>query len=220
MIANAFDTIKETLRIADITAFYGIEVKRNNQAICPFHSEKTPSFTIFPKTNSFKCFGCGVGGSVIDFVMLTHCISALEAAKKLDMDYNLGLFNYKPSGGRMPQEEIKRLSEQQAQREANKGLDKAFEGYINKAYNLLCDYLHLLHDWKVTHAPKSIDEMDTVSPLFVEACHKLDYIEYLTDFLLNADTDEQIDFYRTHRKELKNIAARLYENSRKADEPT
>ena len=213
LTASAFDTIKETLKIAEITTLYGVEVKRNNQALCPFHNEKTPSFTIYPKTNSFKCFGCGVGGSVIDFVMLMHGTDALEAAKKLDMDYRLGLFDYQPT-----QEEIRRLSEQQARREANKGLDKAFKGFIDNAFTLLCDYLHLLHEWKTTHAPRSLDEWHTVSALFVEACHQLDYIEYLADFLLNADIDEQIGFYQTHREELRNIATRLCTISRKVDE--
>jgi len=214
LTANPFESIKETLLIADITRFYGVEVKRNNQALCPFHSEKTPSFTIFPKTNSFKCFGCGVGGSVIDFAMLIHGTDALEAAKILDSNHHLGLFDYEPS-----QEERHRLKEEQARQEANKGLDKAFRGFMDKAFYLLCDYLHLLHDWKVAHAPKTVQELDTVSPLFVEACHRLDYIEYLTDFLLNADLDEQISFYQTHRRELRNIATKLQQYSGKADEP-
>jgi len=211
---NPFDTIKETLKIADITRFYGVEVKRNNQALCPFHSEKTPSFTIFPKTNSFKCFGCGIGGSVIDFVMQLHGTAALEAAKTLDNDHNLGLFDYEPT-----LEERNRQKEQQAQREAERELTKAFEGFINKAFDLLCDYLHLLNDWKINHAPKSLSEWDNVNALFVEACHQLDYIEYLTDFLLSADIDEQIGFYKSHRKELLNIATRIkhYKNSGKAD---
>jgi len=211
---NPFDTIKETLPIGDIVRFYGIEVKRNNQALCPFHSEKTPSFTIFPKTNSFKCFGCGAGGSVIDFAMLIHSTDALEAAKILDNNNHLGLFDYEPS-----QEEKNWLKEQQAQREANKRLDKAFRGFMDKAFDLLCAYLHLLNDWKTDHAPKTAQEMDTVSPLFVEACHRLDYIEYLTDGLLNATLDDEISFYQSHRKELRNIATRLQQHSREADEP-
>ena len=217
LTASPFDTIKETLKIADIARFYGIEVKRNNQALCPFHSEKTPSFTIFPKTNSFKCFGCGVGGTVIDFAMAYCGLDSLEAAKKLDMDFSLGLFDYEPTP-----EERHRLKEQQAQREAYKGLVNAFEGFINKAFNLLCDYLHLLNDWKITHAPKSLNEWYSVNALFVEACHQLDYIEYLTDFLLSADIDEQIEFYKTRRKELLSIAERIRQHGqgRKANEPT
>ena len=42
---------------------------RNNKASCPFHTEKTPSFTIYPKTESWYCFGCDIGGDEIDFLM-------------------------------------------------------------------------------------------------------------------------------------------------------
>ena len=213
--ANAFEGIKETLSIAEVLTFYGVEIKRGNKALCPIHKEKTPSFAVYPDNNSWHCFGCGVGGSVIDFVMAYYGLDALEAAKKLDMDYNLGFFDCKPS-----QEELQRLYEQRAHREASKGLNKAFEGYINKAYSLLCDYFHLLREWKIVYAPKTAEELDTVNPLFVEACHQLDYIEYLIDGLIYADIDEQIQFYQTHRKELLKIAERikLHENGGKADE--
>jgi DNA primase len=40
----------------------------NLQGLCPFHSERTPSFTVFPGTQSFYCFGCNAGGSVITFI--------------------------------------------------------------------------------------------------------------------------------------------------------
>ena len=202
---NAFDSIKETLSVADVVAYYGVEVRRGNKALCPLHNEKTPSFAIYRDSNSWHCFGCGVGGSVIDFVMAYCGLDALESAKRLDMDFNLGFFDYKPT-----QEEMHRQKEQQAQKQADKGLAGAFESYINKAYDLLCDYLHLLHDWKVTHAPKAIDK-PTFNPLFVEACHQLDYTEYLLDCLQNADIDEQISFYETHREELLNIANRIRE---------
>jgi len=215
-VTNAFEAIKGTLNIADITAFYGIEVKRNNQALCPFHNEKTPSFTIYPKTNSFKCFGCGVGGSVIDFVMQFHDTDALEATKILDADFGLGLFDYKST-----KEERHLLKEKQAEREATKGLVQTFEDYINKAYTILCDYAHMLRDWKVSHAPKSPDELDTdtISPFFTEACHQLDYIEYLLDYLLSADYDEQILFYQHHREEMIRIARKIKQHaeSTKAD---
>jgi len=216
-LIDTFATIKETLNIADITAFYGIEVKRNSQALCPFHNERTPSFTIYPKTNSFKCFGCGIGGSVIDFVMQMCGMDALEAAKKLDADFNLGLFDYKPS--QEEQHKLKQqLKEQQAQREAIKGLVQIFESYINRAYSILCDYAHMLRGWKFDHAPKSVKEMDTgsISPLFVEACHQLDYIEYLLDYLTTADYDEQILFYQQRREEMVRIATKIKQYSKGA----
>ena len=41
---------------------------KNLVGLCPFHNEKTPSFTVYPENGSFYCFGCGVGGDVITFV--------------------------------------------------------------------------------------------------------------------------------------------------------
>jgi len=50
---------------------------------CPFHSEKTPSFTVFTQTKSYYCFGCGAGGDVITFVMRTENLDYVEALRYL-----------------------------------------------------------------------------------------------------------------------------------------
>ncbi len=50
---------------------------------CPFHSERTPSFTVFPSTSSYYCFGCGAGGDVVTFVMQTENIEYREAIEFL-----------------------------------------------------------------------------------------------------------------------------------------
>ncbi len=55
----------------------------NYQAPCPFHSERTPSFTVFPTTKSFYCFGCGAGGDVISFVMRSENLDYVDAVKVL-----------------------------------------------------------------------------------------------------------------------------------------
>ena len=55
----------------------------NYQAPCPFHSERTPSFTVFPATKSFYCFGCGAGGDVITFVMRAENVDYVDALKIL-----------------------------------------------------------------------------------------------------------------------------------------
>ena len=63
-----------------------IQIKRrgrNYVCNCPFHSEKTPSFTVFPDTQSFYCFGCGAGGDVITFIMKSENLDFMEAVKLL-----------------------------------------------------------------------------------------------------------------------------------------
>lgn len=68
------EIIEEIVNRTDISDLIGsyVSLKRagsNMHGLCPFHSEKTPSFTVFSKTNSFYCFGCGSGGDAITFVM-------------------------------------------------------------------------------------------------------------------------------------------------------
>ncbi len=56
---------------------------KNLVGLCPFHSEKTPSFTIYPENGSFYCFGCGVGGDVITFTGLIENLDYIESVKLL-----------------------------------------------------------------------------------------------------------------------------------------
>ena len=67
------ETIEQVILCNDIESVIGsyISLKRagsNLKGLCPFHSEKTPSFTVYPQDNSFYCFGCGAGGDVITFI--------------------------------------------------------------------------------------------------------------------------------------------------------
>ncbi|MBE6530655.1 MAG: DNA primase [Ruminococcaceae bacterium] len=55
----------------------------NLNGLCPFHSEKTPSFTVFPATKSFYCFGCGAGGDVITFIMRSENLDYADALRFL-----------------------------------------------------------------------------------------------------------------------------------------
>ena len=68
---NFIEEVKYRNKIEDVISSY-VNLKRagsNYQGVCPFHSEKTPSFTVFPNTETFHCFGCGAGGDVISFIM-------------------------------------------------------------------------------------------------------------------------------------------------------
>ena len=56
---------------------------RNLSGLCPFHSEKTPSFVVYPENNSFYCFGCGAGGDVVTFVRMAEHLEYIEALRFL-----------------------------------------------------------------------------------------------------------------------------------------
>ena len=69
-------------------------------------------------------------------------------------------------------------------------LAKAFQKEELHCQRVLCDYLHLLENWKVQYAPKSLD--DTIDDRFVEACQMLDYIEDLADILTFAELEVRV----------------------------
>lgn len=69
--AAFLDELKFRNELPDVISQY-VNLRRtgsNMVGLCPFHSEKTPSFVVFPTTSTFKCFGCGAGGDVVGFVM-------------------------------------------------------------------------------------------------------------------------------------------------------
>ncbi len=77
--------LKMRCDITDVVSSY-VNLKRrgrNMVGLCPFHSEKTPSFNIYPENGSFFCFGCGVGGDVITFIMKIENLDYIEAVKLL-----------------------------------------------------------------------------------------------------------------------------------------
>jgi DNA primase len=88
---STVDRIFDSAQIMDVVQDY-ITLKRrgtNYLGICPFHNEKTPSFTVSPAKNIYKCFGCGKGGNPVNFVMEHEKISYYEALKFLAKRYNI-----------------------------------------------------------------------------------------------------------------------------------
>lgn len=79
------EEVKQRLDIASVISEHVALTKtgRNLRGLCPFHTEKTPSFFVFPERQTWRCFGCGVGGDVISFVMKKEAIGFAEAIKKL-----------------------------------------------------------------------------------------------------------------------------------------
>lgn len=80
------EAIKRDHDLKAVIESYGVKLKKkgaNYVGLCPFHKEKTPSFTVNPKTNLYHCFGCDAGGDVIGFVTKKEGIGFREAMQKL-----------------------------------------------------------------------------------------------------------------------------------------
>ncbi len=85
LTADFIDRIKDSNRIEDIMRQH-VSLKRSGRCykcLCPFHSERTPSCTVYPDNGSFYCFGCGAGGDVITFTMKIENLDYIEAVKEL-----------------------------------------------------------------------------------------------------------------------------------------
>ena len=88
---NTIQTIFETARVEEVIGDFVTLKKRgaNYLGLCPFHNEKTPSFSVSPSKGIYKCFGCGKAGNVVGFVMEHEHYSYPEALKYLAKRYSI-----------------------------------------------------------------------------------------------------------------------------------
>lgn len=77
--------LRERIDIESVISPY-VNLRRRGKlltGLCPFHNEKTPSFTVYPDSNSFYCFGCGAGGEIVTFIRRVENLDFVEAVKSL-----------------------------------------------------------------------------------------------------------------------------------------
>ena len=172
---NVSDEIKNQISMSDVLVMHGIHL-HNNFCCCPFHNEKTPSFSVYKDNKRYHCFGCGESGDVITFVMKYYNISFKEALQKLDTDFNLGLTNKNMS----PAEYKKMKAASEARAEALKK-KKEKEEYHRYAYDRLCSFRRWL-----ASQPKSLRTEHDIS--YIDGL--LDY--YINDYLIDFDVDARI----------------------------
>ena len=98
--SNIIEDIRYRCDIESVISSY-VTLKRagsNLKGLCPFHSEKTPSFTVYPATQSFYCFGCGAAGDVISFVMRAENLDYVSAVEALAKRSGIDLPEFDDSG--------------------------------------------------------------------------------------------------------------------------
>ena len=93
------EEVRQSNDIVDIISQY-VHLKRSGRnffGLCPFHNEKSPSFSVSPDKQIFHCFGCGVGGNVFTFLMKIEGISFIEAVQTLAERANIQLPTFENS---------------------------------------------------------------------------------------------------------------------------
>ena len=122
--------IQELLARADVVDIVGryVQLKKggaNFMGLCPFHGEKSPSFSVSPSKQFFHCFGCGKSGNAIGFLMDHAGMNFVEAVKDLAQQYGLQV----PEEESSPQDRARAQEQRQKQVTLNDVLEKACQAY-------------------------------------------------------------------------------------------
>jgi DNA primase len=122
--------IQELVARADVVDIVGryVQLKKagaNFSGLCPFHAEKSPSFTVSPSKQFYHCFGCGKNGNAIGFLMDHAGMNFVEAVKDLAQQYGMQV----PEDDASPQERERAAEQRQKQNTLSDVLEKAGEAY-------------------------------------------------------------------------------------------
>ena len=125
-------TIDRIIDAAEISEVVGefVTLKRrgvNMLGNCPFHNEKTPSFTVSPAKGIFKCFGCGKGGNSVNFIMEHESLSYPEALKWLAKKYNIDVKEEEETP-----EQLKQKDDRESMMIVSGWAQKYFTRYLNE----------------------------------------------------------------------------------------
>ena len=172
---NLFEIVKYGVNCREAAERYGVEVNHCGMALCPFHNDRHPS--LYVADDHYYCFACGEHGDVIDFVGRLFQLSPYDAAQKLAADFHLTP-DKPPSAAAL---HAKRIRTEAQQLRENERL----------CFSVLSDYARVLRSWKVQYAPLTQDE--PLHERFIEACHKLDEVEYYLDILCAGDSYERAE---------------------------
>ena len=197
MITGIYSEIKEQVSTREVAEHYGYKVSQNGMMRCPFHEDRNPSMKV---DKNFICFGCQEKGDVIRFASKLFGLPPHDAAGKLIEDMGLTVFaENRP--------EVQPGIRQKAKRERTE--KQLFDQAVDRIYDVYCDYYRLLNEWAGAYAPVSPDE--DFHPLFVEAMHKRDYVEYLLDLLFDGSEEEKALVVIDKGKEVDALERRIRE---------
>jgi len=160
---DAVQRVKDAAQIVDIIGEC-VSLKRagsNMKGLCPFHGEKTPSFTVNPVRQSFHCFGCGEGGDVLSFMMKYYNLTFPETIKQLAQRYQITL-----PEKQFTSDDKKKAEKRQKLFDANERATRVYHEYLlnNPEAAQARDYLtkreipqEKIIDFKLGYAPESWD---------------------------------------------------------------
>lgn len=200
-----FEQVKECVTARQAAEHYGIKVKRNGMACCPFHKDRHPSMKA---DKIYHCFACGVGGDAIDFTARLFGISQYEAAKKLVEDFGLDI----KVGNRIKYERTPRSRASLKQKQSKVVMIREkLEQWLKHTTDVLIRYLKWIQFWKEFYRPELDEEWHE---LFTEALANERKINDYLDVLIFGTGEEIVEFFKMKRREVEKIEERINEYQR------
>lgn len=155
-VTDVFQEVRERVSAQDAARHYGFQPDRAGFIPCPFHHEKTASLKLYPGKGGFYCFGCHIGGSVLDFVAQLYSLDALGAARRLNDDFHLGL----PIDRQQTPQERTEAARAAAKRRELSNTAKAFEAWRGAMLDKLTACFRLAHlTMKAIETPADFDQL-------------------------------------------------------------
>lgn len=199
-ILNFFSEIKGYLTARQAAESYGLQVRRNGLACCPFHDDRHPSMKI---DKNYHCFACGAGGDVIDYVSRMFGLSQYDAARKLIEDFNLPI---EVKGNKeLNTKEKERIRREKAERERQVRIRERFDRWCNHSIEILRDSLSLIEQTGIFLNGKPPDII--FSEDYAQMLHAEPVLNYWLDILCMGSTEEKQELFIKGRKEVEEIAA-------------
>lgn len=196
---SIFTEVKKYLTARQVAENYGLQVKRNGLACCPFHNDKHPSMKI---DRNYHCFACGVGGDVIDYVARLYGLSQYEAAEKLIEDFRLPVEIIGKS--ELTDNERKRIQREIAEKEKLMKIKERFRRWCNTTIEILKESLSEIKQVSVflINKPPNIIFSDDYANLL----HAEPIISYWLDILCMGTEKEKQELFMNGRKEVNKVA--------------
>lgn len=169
------DQVKSLVTIQEAAERYGFHPNRAGYICCPFHNEKTASLKLYSGQRGWHCFGCHVGGTVIDFVMKLFDIPFRQAILRINADFALGLTWDKPDPAVRSAvlEARRREVQQKAELEQLKEKYRELAAEHRYWWDVLKYFPPTIEDWEAGY----------IYPLYIEALKEQPYLEHQLDEL-------------------------------------
>ena len=197
---NIFSEVKEHLTARQAAEYYGLKVKRNGTACCPFHDDRHPSMKI---DKNYHCFACGVGGDAVDYVSRMFRLSQYDAALKLIEDFSLPVL----ARDNLDEQEKLRFRKEKAEKERIVHIKERFEKWCSQTIDMLRNCILEIDDvnhFLIEKPPDIIFSED-----YAQMLHAEPLVDYWLDILCMGDISEKQELFLKDRKKVEEIAGKV-----------